>query len=52
MLALFAGQFLFPQPEVRWGFGVAYLVLALRWFVVERRAIVPLFRKARQAVNL
>ncbi len=49
MFALFAGQFFFPQPEVRWGFGVAYIVLAARWLLVERRSIVPLFGTARRA---
>jgi cation:H+ antiporter len=52
MFALFAGQFLFPQPEVRWGFGAAYMALAFRWFIVERRAMVPLFAKAKKAVGL
>jgi len=52
MFGLFAGQFLFPQPEVRWAFGAAYMVLALRWFVVERRSFVPLVSKARKAVGL
>src|SRR3990170_1861798 len=52
MFALFAGQLLFPQPEVRWGFGAAYMAFALRWFIVERRSIVPLVRTAKKAVGL
>ena len=48
MLALFLGQFLFPQSEVRWGFGVLYLVLSLRWFVWERHSIPKLFSTARR----
>jgi cation:H+ antiporter len=52
MALKFAGQFLFPQPEVRWGFGAAYMVLCVRWLLLERRALGPLVRTARQAVNL
>ena len=52
MFALFAGQLFFPQPEVRWGFGAAYMAFALRWFIVERRSIVPLVRTAKKAVGL
>jgi len=51
MFVLFAGQLFFPQAEVRWGFGVAYLTLALRWIVVERRAIPALFRTARKELS-
>ena len=51
MFVIFAGQLFFPQAEVRWGFGVAYLALALRWFVVERRAIPALFRTARKELS-
>ncbi len=49
MFGLFAGQLVFPQPEVRWGFGVAYLVFAARWLLAERRSIPPLFSIARRA---
>jgi cation:H+ antiporter len=52
MFVLFAGQLFFPQPEVRWGFGAAYMALAARWILVERRAIGPLFRTARKSVGL
>ena len=51
MFVIFAGQLFFPQAEVRWGFGVAYLALALRWFVAERRAIPALFRTARKELS-
>jgi cation:H+ antiporter len=51
MLGLFLGQFLFPQSEIRWGFGVVYLVLSLRWFVFERRFIPRLLRAARRELT-
>jgi cation:H+ antiporter len=50
MLGLFLGQFMFPQSEVRWGFGVLYLVLSVRWFLAERRFLPRLFRSARREV--
>jgi cation:H+ antiporter len=49
LFLLFAGQFAFPQPSVRWGFGVFYVILALRWLLVERREIPALVRAARTA---
>ena len=51
LLALFVGQFVFPQSEVRWGFGVAYLALSLRWFIVERRSLPRLLRAAHREVT-
>jgi cation:H+ antiporter len=36
LLVLFLGQFGFPTPEVRYGFGIAYIVLAVAVFVVSR----------------
>jgi cation:H+ antiporter len=51
LLALFVGQFVFPQSEVRWGFGVAYLLLSLRWFIVERRSLPRLVRAAYREVT-
>jgi cation:H+ antiporter len=51
MFLLFIGALLFPIEAVRWGFGGAYVALALRWMLVERRAIRPLFRIAREALN-
>jgi len=52
MFLLFGGQFFSTEPAVRWGFGVAYLVLSLRWLVAERQSIVPLFRTAREELSV
>jgi len=52
MFVLFAGQLFFPQTEVRWAFGIVYVVLALRWILVERRSLRPLFRTARKAAGV
>jgi len=51
MFVLFIGQLFFPQSEIRWGFGIAYLALAARWFIFERRFVPQLFRIARQEVS-
>ena len=51
MFVLFIGQLFFPQSEIRWGFGIAYLALAARWFIVERRSVPRLFRIAQQEVS-
>lgn len=36
LLVLFLGQFGFPTPEVRYGFGIAYIVLAAAVFLLSR----------------
>lgn len=50
IFVLFALQLAIPIPEVRLGFGAAYIVLALGWFASERREVVSLFGTARRAV--
>ena len=45
LLLLFALQFLFPQPEVRIGFALAYAVLAVALLVRHRREL-PLIARA------
>lgn len=52
MFGLFAGQLVFPQTEVRWAFGVAYLIVAARWFIVERRSVPAVFGTARRELSL
>jgi cation:H+ antiporter len=47
IFALFFVQLVIPIPEVRLGFGAAYVLLALLWFLSERHLIPPLFRIAR-----
>ena len=51
MFGLFIAQFFAPWPEVRWAFGVLYVLLALRWLVVERKAAPALFKTARQNLD-
>jgi len=48
LLLLFAGQFLLPITEVRYGFAFAYLAFAGVMLVVERRHIMPLIRYFRE----
>ena len=50
IFVLFALQLVIPIPEVRLGFGAAYIVLALGWFASERREVVSLFGTARDEV--
>jgi cation:H+ antiporter len=50
IFVLFSTQLVLPFSEVRLGFGVLYIVLALVWFLRERRDIPPLFQIARQTV--
>jgi cation:H+ antiporter len=49
---LFSTQLVIPMTEVRLGFGAAYIVLALIWFLVERREIPVLVRSARTTLSL
>ena len=51
MFGLFAGQFFFPQPEVRWAFGVVYVALAVVWLLRERRDVPRLFATARDELS-
>ena len=48
IFVMFTIQLSVPIPEVRVGFGVAYIILALVWFLRERRSIPPLFRMAQE----
>ena len=50
IFVLFSIQLVIPITEVRLGFGALYLLLALLWFVSERRQIPLLFRAARQTL--
>jgi hypothetical protein len=50
MFVLFAAQLFAPWPEVRWAFGILYVLLAIRWIIVERKAVPALVQTAR--VNL
>ena len=50
IFVLFSIQLVLPFSAVRLGFGVLYIVLALVWFLRERRQIPPLFQIARQTV--
>jgi cation:H+ antiporter len=51
MFVLFAAQLFAPWPEVRWAFGILYVLLAIRWLIVERRAVPALFHTARDNLN-
>ncbi|MDP3766932.1 MAG: hypothetical protein Q8S13_02860, partial [Dehalococcoidia bacterium] len=48
---MFSLQFFVPIPAVRLGFGAAYILLAVLWFVSERSQIPALFRTARRALE-
>lgn len=50
IFVLFSVQLVVPITEVRLGFGAAYVLLALIWFVSERPLIPQLFRTARQTL--
>ncbi|MEX0785109.1 MAG: sodium:calcium antiporter [Dehalococcoidia bacterium] len=50
IFVLFTVQLVIPVTEVRLGFGAAYIVLALLWFLNERRELPVLFRTARQVI--
>ena len=47
LLGLFGTQLAFTDPEVRYGYGVAYLLLAFFTFFQDRRTIPVVFREAR-----
>ena len=51
IFALFITQFAIPIPEVRVGFGVMYIALALIWFISERRDLPVLMRHARATIR-
>lgn len=51
IFVLFALQLAIPITEVRLGFASAYLVLALLWFLSERREVAHLLRTARHAIE-
>ena len=48
IFALFSLQLAIPIPEVRIGFGAAYVLLAVLWFLSERHYIGSLLRTAKQ----
>jgi cation:H+ antiporter len=50
IFVMFFIQLVVPIPEVRLGFGAAYVLLALIWFISERPLIPQLFRTARQTL--
>jgi cation:H+ antiporter len=47
LLGLFGTQLAFTDPEVRYGYGAAYLLLALFTFFQDRHTIPVVFREAR-----
>jgi hypothetical protein len=51
IFVLFAIQLAIPIPEVRLGFGAAYVLLALLWFASERREAVALVATARRELR-
>ena len=51
IFVLFSIQLAIPIDEVRVGFGVLYILLAIGWTVRERREILPLWRHARAAAG-
>ncbi|MEX1254277.1 MAG: sodium:calcium antiporter [Dehalococcoidia bacterium] len=51
MFLLFIGQLFFPDPTVRWAFGVLYVVLAMGWLIVERRQVPALVQVAREELK-
>ena len=51
ILVLFSIQLAIPIDEVRVGFGVLYILLAIGWTVRERGEIPPLWRHARVAAG-
>ncbi len=50
IFVLFSIQLVIPITEVRLGFGALYVLLALIWFISERRHIPQLFKTARQTL--
>jgi cation:H+ antiporter len=50
IFVLFSLQLVIPITEVRLGFGALYILLALLWFLSERREIPQLFKSARQTL--
>jgi len=46
LLGLFSTQLFFTNPEVRYGYGAVYLLLALLLFFQDRRTIPVVFREA------
>jgi cation:H+ antiporter len=51
MFLLFIGQLFFPQPEIRWAFGILYVVLALGWLIAERRDVPRLMKTAKEELD-
>jgi len=51
LLSLFLGQFLLTQSEIRWGFGITYLVLAAAIFVRQMHLIPAVVRDAFHATH-
>lgn len=51
IFVLFTIQLAIPIPEVRVGFGVLYIALALIWFFSERRELPVLVRHARATIR-
>ncbi|OGO51148.1 MAG: hypothetical protein A2148_07195 [Chloroflexi bacterium RBG_16_68_14] len=50
IFVMFSVQLVIPIPQVRLGFGAAYVLLALLWFLSERPLIPQLFQTARQTL--
>ncbi len=51
IFALFSTQLVFPSQEVRFGFGIAYVVLAFGWLISQRRSALSLVQTARREVT-
>ena len=51
IFVMFTLQLAIPIPEVRVGFGIAYIALAMVWFLKDRRDIPLLFQTARRTVQ-
>ncbi|MCH7511479.1 MAG: sodium:calcium antiporter [Chloroflexi bacterium] len=51
IFVLFSAQFVFPSQEVRYGFGITYIVLAFGWLLAERRFVPILFQTARRELT-
>ncbi len=51
IFVLFSAQFVFPSQEVRYAFGVTYVVLAFGWLLAERRFVPTLLQTARRELT-
>ena len=51
IFVLFSAQFVFPSQEVRYAFGITYVVLAFGWLLAERRFVPILFQTARRELT-